>query len=197
MSCNYYRCYFKTGYLTIKSYDSEKRLYRLSYPNYEVEIAFLERLLNAFGRYQAGFSEGHLWRMVDALRAGDLEAFFEILKVFFANIPYDIQLPYEKYYQTIFYLIFALIGLRIDAEKRTQRGRIDTVIEFDDQIYLFEFKLNDSAAAALAQIHQKGYADGYRHQAKTLHLVGVGFDSEQRSISDWILEAIPIEPETL
>ena len=182
---------FQTGYLTIKSYDPERRLYRLSYPNYEVETAFLERLLNAFGRYPSGFSEGHLWRLVDALQAGDLKAFFDILKILFANIPYDIQLPYEKYYQTIFYLIFALMGLRIDAEKRTQRGRIDTVIEFDDRVYLFEFKLNDSAAAALAQIHHKAYADGYKHQAKTLYLVGVGFDSKQRSVSDWTLEIIP------
>ena len=70
---------FQTGYLTIKHYDAERRLYHLSYPNYEVETAFLERLLNAFAQFQSGFSDAHLWRLVDALQAGNLKMFFEIL----------------------------------------------------------------------------------------------------------------------
>jgi hypothetical protein len=35
---------FQTGYLTIKDYDKARRLYTLSYPNYEVENAFLTYL---------------------------------------------------------------------------------------------------------------------------------------------------------
>jgi hypothetical protein len=36
---------FQTGYLTIKDYDKSKQLYKLYYPNYEVENAFLNVLL--------------------------------------------------------------------------------------------------------------------------------------------------------
>lgn len=39
---------YQTGYLTIKRYDPTSRLYRLGYPNYEVEHAFLTYLLAAF-----------------------------------------------------------------------------------------------------------------------------------------------------
>ncbi|MDI6793813.1 MAG: AAA family ATPase [bacterium] len=37
----------QTGYLTIKDYSPESRIYTLSYPNYEVESAFTRRLLSA------------------------------------------------------------------------------------------------------------------------------------------------------
>jgi hypothetical protein len=181
---------FQTGYLTIKGYQPDKRLYRLAYPNYEVEEAFLGRLLSSYSLIEKAFSDQPLWQLVEALQNDDLKTFFDVLKVFFANIPYDIQLPYEKYYQSVFYLIFALLGLRIEAEKRTQRGRIDTVVEFSDRIYLFEFKLDGSAETALQQIREKGYAEGYRGQAKTIYSVGVGFDSRERSVSGWKLETI-------
>ncbi|MBP1464213.1 AAA family ATPase [Candidatus Chloroploca sp. M-50] len=39
---------YQTGYVTIKHYDPTSRLYRLGYPNYEVEHAFLTYLLAAF-----------------------------------------------------------------------------------------------------------------------------------------------------
>lgn len=183
---------FQTGYLTIKGYDPAKRLYQLSYPNYEVEEAFLDYLLSSYSQIDRGVSGQPLWQLTEALQNNDLETFFKVLRVFFANIPYDIQLSHEKYYQTVFYLIFALIGLQIDAEKRTQRGRIDTVVELPDRVYLFEFKLDQSAEAALAQIHQKNYAEGYLNQARTVHLVGVNFDSRQRIVSDWVLETVSL-----
>ncbi|MEZ4710186.1 MAG: PD-(D/E)XK nuclease domain-containing protein [Caldilineaceae bacterium] len=130
---------FQTGYLTIKDYEPTRRLYTLAYPNSEVEDAFLTYLLGEFSERDRGLNEAQLWRLIDALEAHDLEQFFILLQVFFANVPYQIHLKYEKYYQTIFYLIFKLIGLRIDAEVETNAGRIDAVVEVADRIYLFEF----------------------------------------------------------
>jgi len=59
---------------------------------------------------------------------------FKILAVFFANIPYDLYIKHEKYYHTIFYILFILIGFRTTAEVQTNDGRIDAVIELTDQI---------------------------------------------------------------
>jgi len=73
------------------------------------------------------------------------------LRIFFANIPYDLQIKKEKYYQTIFYLIFSLIGLKVEAEVKTNKGRIDAVI-IDKEIYIFEFKFNGDKDQALNQI---------------------------------------------
>lgn len=107
------------------------------------------------------------------------------MNVFFANIPYTIQLQNEKYYQSFFFLIFKLIGLRIDAEVSTNQGHIDSVIELPNRIYLFEFKLNKSAEAALNQIKETEYYQKYQRKGKPLTLIGANFDSSQRKVSEW------------
>lgn len=139
--------------------------YRLSYPNYEVKDSFLTHLLDKFSAVEEGFSISYMWEMIRALRSHDVKTFFKIIQVLFANIDYDMHLKYEKYYQTIFYLTFKLMGLHIDAEVKTNDGRIDTVINLSDRIYLFEFKIDDSAATALKQINDKKYYQKYELEA--------------------------------
>ncbi|MCD6273823.1 MAG: PD-(D/E)XK nuclease domain-containing protein [Deltaproteobacteria bacterium] len=56
----------------------------------------------------------------------------------------------KKYYQTIFYLIFSLVGLKIEAEVKINKGRIDGVI-IDKDVYIFEFKFNGDKNKALSQ----------------------------------------------
>ncbi|MBV7327774.1 PD-(D/E)XK nuclease domain-containing protein [Chloroflexi bacterium TSY] len=69
--------------------------------------------------------------------------------------------PSEKYYQTIFYLIFLMIGIQTHAEVKTNRGRIDAVVELANQIFIFEFKLDGTAKAALKQIKETEYYRKY------------------------------------
>lgn len=184
---------FQTGYLTIKGYDPETRLYQLYYPNYEVEHAFLENLLNSFSHTENGLAEGYLWKLVWALQDAAFERFFEILDVFFAEIPYEIQIKKERYYQTIFYLIFKLIGLKVDVEVRTSRGRIDAVVELEEGVFIFEFKLDASEEEALKQIKASAYFERYRLKGKAIHLVGVRFDTEKRGIAGWQVERSGVE----
>jgi hypothetical protein len=82
------------------------------------------------------------------------------------------------------------MNLRIDAEKRTNRGRIDTVIELANDIYIFEFKLDASEQAALQQIKDNGYADLYRGRGKTIHLVGVNFASHTPLLAGCQVETV-------
>lgn len=72
-----------------------------------------------------------------------------------------IHLKHEKYDQTVFFLIFKLVGIRVDAEVHTNRGRIDAIVELGNQIFLFEFKLDGSAEDALQQIKKTEYAEKY------------------------------------
>jgi hypothetical protein len=178
---------FQTGYLTIRDYDRESGRYRLHYPNREVAAAFSDALLSGFSENTPSVSQSHLARLERSLKTADFETFFDTLKVFFANVPYTIQLKNEKYYQTIFYLIFTLIGLRVHAEVTTNKGRIDALIETEKEIYLFEFKLQGTAEEALAQIQEKGYAQKYRSQAKPLRILGVSFDPVERNIDRWVV----------
>lgn len=176
---------FQTGYLTIKAYEPERRRYTLSYPNTEVRDAFLTYLLSAFSDRKRDLNEEYLWQLIDALEARDLQQFFTVLQTFFANVPYNIQLKHEKYYQTLFYLIFKLVGLNIEAEVHTNRGRVDAVVELVDHIYLFEFKLDGTAEDALQQIQKSDYAQKYQLKTKSLTFVGANFASSQRQITDW------------
>ena len=181
---------FQSGYLTITDYEKDTLTYHLSYPNYEVKHAFLAYLLDAFSQTDLALNRNYLRQLTTALKQANFENFFHTLNTFLANIPYDIQLKQEKYYQTIFYLIFKLIGLEIGAEVRTNRGRIDAVIELDTAVYLFEFKLNHSASDALQQIKQRHYFQSYQTTHTPLHLIGVQFHLQTRTITAWETETI-------
>lgn len=200
----------QTGYLTIQAYDPEWRLYRLGFPNFEVKNSFLSYLLNAYTEEDA-LANNQLKTLIQTVQHRDIPSFFKTLKIFFAKIPYDIYLartaregeaqtwlgqfegatlaPFnEKYYQSIFYMIFTLIGLKIAAEVRTNTGRIDATIETDDSLFLFEFKLDDTAQNALTQITEKDYAFPFSDSTKTIVKIGVSFSTKERNITEWITD---------
>ena len=181
---------FQTGYLTIKDYDPVSRLFRLSYPNFEVKNAFMRYLLGAFSTADTAMTGGYLWELVTALRVGDMSKFFDVLQIFFAGIPYDIQIKQERYYQTIFYLIFKLIGLQVGVEVRTSRGRINAVAELEEGVFVFEFKLGGNAKRALAQIHDRGYAKPYTGETRPVYLIGAVFGAKGQGVVDWKMEML-------
>jgi len=177
---------YQTGYLTIKAYDPARMHYTLSYPNREVEDAFLVWLMGEYSYLDLGLSESYVWNLIDTLEEDDLAKIFKILETFFANIPYDLHVKHEKYYQTIFYLLFTMIGYRAVAEVQTNDGRIDAVVEVPDRIYIFEFKLNKDADEALKQIEDHKYYQKYQLRGKPITLVGANFDSKTRTVDDWM-----------
>ena len=173
----------QTGYLTIKDYNEERSLYTLDFPNFEVKEGFLKYITKKL--YKKENTDSLLYKIIDALNDKEFEDCFDYLREIFANIDYDIQIHQEKYYQTIFYLIFTLIGLKIKAEVKTNRGRIDAVIE-DQSIYLFEFKLNRTKEEALEQIKTKKYYEKYLNQGKSIYLIGAEF--RDKNIGEYIIE---------
>ena len=176
---------WQTGYLTIKSYDRATRLYYLDYPNEEVKVSFLECLAEGITNMSIPQASGCARECALALHHHNLEEFFAKLKVFFADIPYDMSIPKEKYYQTVFYVIAKLIGLDTQLEVKTNMGRIDMVVITDKVIYIFEFKIDASAEKALSQINDKKYFEKYLDYKKKLILVGVNFDTKERNIAEW------------
>ena len=180
---------FQTGYLTISGYNKERMEYTLTYPNFEVKNSMTECLTEAYSFVERELVHGYAWKLIDALRDHDFELFFDTLRIFFAQIPYDLQLNKEKYYQTVFYLIFSLIGLKVEAEVKTNRGRIDAVI-IDKDIYIFEFKFNGDKNKALIQIKEKKYFEKYQGTDKEIYLFGVEFTD--RNIGAWIVEKLHV-----
>ncbi len=177
---------YQTGYLTIKDYNPQNDVYTLSYPNKEVKTAFIEYLTDYFTPADSSEIPTLLDYLVEGLIENDLKKVFnKVLKVFYAKIEYDIRLKHEKYYQTIFYILFMMLGVRIKTEVKTNDGRMDAVVETKTYIYIFEFKLNKSTQEALAQIREKEYYNKYLLDKRKLVLVGVNFNSKTGEIADW------------
>ena len=51
-------------------------------------------------------------------------------------------------------------------------------------VWVFEFKFNKSAEAAIRQIREKGYADPYKGDKRPVTLVGVNFRTAKRNIDE-------------
>jgi hypothetical protein len=166
----------------------ERTRYFLDFPNKEVEAAFEAYLLNEYSGVKKENVEILATDIAGLLNAGEINEAMGKMKFFFENIPCDIQIENEKYYKTIFFIIFRLIGLFIEAEARTSIGRIDAVAQTEKHIYIFEFKLNRSAAEALRQIHDKEYYQKYLGSGREIILIGAKFSTKKHNISDWKTE---------
>ncbi len=182
---------FQTGYLTIIQTEprGSRTYYRLSYPNQEVRQSLNESLLNHLTGSPAQQAE-HSARLYDLLLVNDFAGLESLFKAFFASIPYqwhtnnDIA-NYEGYYASVFYSYFASVGFDIVVEDSSSQGRLDMAVRFNDNVYLFEFKVVELASegAAMAQLKEKGYADKYRGLDQPIFMIGVEFSKDTRNIT--------------
>ena len=101
---------YQSGYLTIKDYDKEVLLYTLGFPNDEVRYGFLNFLVPYYTDVTNAETGFHIAKFMRELRAGEVDAFMERMKVFFAGIPYELSDNTERHYQVIFHIIFTLMG---------------------------------------------------------------------------------------
>ena len=179
---------YQTGYLTLFGYDARKRRYTLGFPNEEVKYGFLESLLPVYTPASVPGRGTDIFSLDDSLEAGDTDRVREILTALFASIPYTADdAPFEHYFQSVLYIVFTLLGQNTHCEVHSSRGRADCVLETDRFVYIFEFKVDKSAREALAQIEAKGYAAPYGADERQLLKIGVSFDSESRSLTDWLV----------
>ena len=180
----------QTGYLTIKGVvqTGRSRVFKLGYPNFEIEESFNRWLVQDFSHLPGQDLTSALQRLVAALSEARLDDMLDTLKIFFANIPNNITLKHEKYYQTIFFTVFKLIGSIIEAEVNTNIGRIDAVIKTTNDIFIFEFKLHGTAEEAMEQIKEKQYAEPYLDDGRRITLIGVAFSEENRNLNRWLIE---------
>jgi hypothetical protein len=178
---------YQSGYLTIKGYDKIFNQYILGYPNEEVKYGFLNELCPLYLPNDMQNREFSYVEFGQDLYHGNIEKFMQRLQAFFANIPYDLENKTEKHYQTIFYLLFNLMGQFIKVEEHSAIGSSDAVVEVPDKIYIFEFKLdgNGTVEDALQQIETKNYAGKYQLSGKEIIQIGAVFDNEKRGLKEW------------
>ena len=187
---------FQTGYLTIERPEPRgtEMFYRLGYPNREVRQSLNRSLLNRMTG-DASRPVAHSARLYDLLLVNDFTGLAALVESFFASIPYewytnnDIA-SYEGFYASVFYSYFAGLGLDVVVEDSSSHGRLDMALRFNDNVYLFEFKVVELApeGAAMAQLKARGYADKYRDRGEPIHLIGVEFSREARNLAAFDVE---------
>ena len=183
--------FYQSGYLTIKDYDMRYGEYTLDYPNDEVRKGFV--MLTANGYFKACEDAPDNWvkNLDRMLRRCDLDGVRDAYTSFLASIPYEANkdvraLNFETHFQYTFYIINRLLSCyTILIEKQNSKGRSDIIIESDNDIYIFEFKLDGSADEALQQIEEKQYALPYAADPRPVHKIGVNISSETRTVAEW------------
>ena len=194
---------FQTGYLTISRTEPRggELYYRLSYPNQEVRQSLNRSLLNHLTDNPSQHT-AHRARLYDLLLVNDFVGLESLFKAFFASIPYqwhtnnDIA-NYEGYYASVFYSYFESVGLDIVVEDSSSYGRLDMVVLFNGNVYLFEFKVVELVpeGAAMEQLKKRRYADKYRARGEPIHLIAVEFSRESRNVAAFEVESVPEDRE--
>ncbi len=176
---------YQSGYLTIKDYEPDLRIYHLGFPNLEVRHGFLNFLMPYYTQTNADSPTVLIARMTRDIRSGNPESLMERLDALFARTSYQIQGDCEKDFQYAMYIIFELMGEYVEVERTTSNGRIDVLIQAKEYIYIIEIKINSTAEEALAQIEEKGYARPFADDGRKIFKIGVNFSTADRRIDGW------------
>ena len=179
---------YQSGYLTIKGYDEEFGMYRLGFPNREVEEGVVRFLRPFYANVNKVESPFEIQKFVREVRSGDYDSFFRRLQSFFADTTYEVIREQELHYENVLFIVFKLVGFYTQVEYHTSKGRIDLVLQTDKFIYVIEFKLDGTAEEALQQINDKHYALPFASDRRKLFKIGVNFSAETRNIEKWIVE---------
>ena len=83
-----------------------------------------------------------------------------------------------------------MIGTDVHTELHSPMGRTDTVVITKTHIFLFEFKVGQTADVALQYIKDKRYADRLRYRELPIVGIGVSFLTTIKGIADYKVEMI-------
>ena len=162
---------YQSGYLTVKDYDERFEIYRLGFPNKEVERGFTRFLVPYYTSLSETKSGAFISKFVQEIESGKPEQFMQRLEMLLADGDYQIAGNAELYFQNAVWIIFKLVGLYTEVEHHTSNGRIDLLIKTKDYIYIIEFKLDKSAEDALQQIEDRQYAKPFEHDGRALYKI--------------------------
>ena len=182
---NYRTVLFQTGFLTIKE-PLENNNFRVGYPNQEVRESTLGFILDGYLNQPQAEAALLILDIQTQLTEGKMEKVMQGIHQLFSQIPNELfRQHYENFYHAIIFTSFKLLGCRIQCEVSHAKGRIDAVVQTPQYIYIFEFKVDSSADAALKQIRENNYATPYLHLGKKIMLVGANFTANARGIQEW------------
>ena len=182
---------YQSGYVTIKEYDPETRIYTLDIPNKEIKVGLFDNLLpNYVDGVSAERGNVAIAKMALLIGKRNMDGALHLLQDFLGTVPYCNVTNYEGHYQQMLFIIFTLLtNYLVDVEVHTPRGMVDIVLLTKTDLYVVELKLNKIAQAAMQQINLKNYRQRFVLCGLPITKVGINFDSVQGTIEDWVIEA--------
>lgn len=180
--------FFQTGYLTIKDYDRNSRLYTLGLPNEEVKAGFLEYLLPHYLNTGSQSAPFLVSEFVREFREGDVDGFMRRMQSLFASISYRMRMDQEINVHNGLLMLMLLVGLSVRTEYCTSSGRIDLFVATDKYYYIIELKLDGTAKEALDQINSHGYALPFAVGNRQVIKIGANFSTKTRTLDEWEVE---------
>jgi Predicted AAA-ATPase/PD-(D/E)XK nuclease superfamily len=185
---------FQTGYLTIKEKSEDGDLV-LSYPNQEVKEAMYSLLIDDMGHTVGGggVTVKHLKK---AFLNNDLKRAETILVALFSGLAFDVYThqknaqQVEGFYHGLIHILFKCLGLFMQSEVHTFKGRADSIVETPSHVYFFEFKLNSDALTAFKQIVINKYVASYAADSRIKIGIGINFNSSTKELDEWYEETL-------
>ena len=179
--------FYQSGYITIKHFDRKAKLFTLGFPNKEVKTGLMDNLYTYYVAPTLDYRATNIWRISKGLLEDDPETSLQTLQAYLESIPYQDSRFDENHYTQMLYVIFSLLGLHVDSQVRTAKGRLDVVVKTDDHIYVMEVKLDRPAQEAIEQIDSKNYLLPYTLDGRQLTKIGISFSTEERNVTEWVI----------
>ncbi len=177
--------FYQSGYITIKDYQNESGVYTLGFPNKEVRTGLMNSLYPNYVSQNPFGKASNIWKISEGFLNHDVELSMATLQAFLAGIPYQDSRFDENHWTQMLYVVFSLLGIHVESQVRTAKGRIDVVVKTKDDIYVMEVKLDRPAKEALEQIDEKGYLVPYTLDGRRLTKIGMSFSTEERTVTEW------------
>ena len=179
--------FYQSGYITIKHFDRKAKLFTLGFPNKEVKTGLMDNLYTYYVAPTLDYRATNIWRISKGFLEDDPETSLQTLQAYLESIPYQDSRFDENHYTQMLYVIFSLLGLHVDSQVRTAKGRLDVVVRTEGHIYVMEVKLDRPAREAIEQIDSRNYLLPYSLDGRQLTKIGISFSTEERNVTEWII----------
>lgn len=187
---------YQSGYLTIKDFDKETRVYTLGFPNREIEEGFLESVLPKYIKVPDDSLGLAMFNMIKAFRKNDIESVLKMVSSAIADLPTIVKKDQcENYYESITHIMFRLTGFNVVSELQSVAGRSDIIVTLQNDVYIFELKMDhgksfdEVADFALEQIDKNGYSKRFEVSGKTMHKIALVYSSDGKGMVGWKVKA--------
>lgn len=180
--------FYQSGYITIKGYNPRSKVYTLGFPNKEVRTGLMDSLYTNYVAPTIDRRDSNIWRISEGFLDNDIEKSMTTLQAYLEGIPYQDSRFDENHWTQMLYVIFSLLGLHVQSQVRTAKGRINVVVGTKTDLFVMEVKLDRPAQEALEQIDSQKYLVPYTLDGRRLTKIGMSFSSTERNVTEWLVE---------